>query len=93
MIKSIKEEIEKYLKDNPVLEKEINNRKIEKEIFKIIPPKILNGIKEIKISQQTLKIITKSPSWRQETLFFKKEIIKIIIKKLPNYNIKNITIL
>ena len=49
MIKSIKEEIEKYLKDNPALEKEINNRKIEKEIIKIIPPKILKGIKEISI--------------------------------------------
>ena len=93
MIKNIKHEIEKYFKENPSIEKEIKNRRTEKEIMKTIPLKILKGIKEIQITHQTLKIITKSPSWRQETLFFKKEIIKNIAKKSPNYNIKKITIL
>ena len=92
MIKKIKTEIEEYFNKQGLNEK-IKSTKIEEKILEIIPLKIKKGIKEIKILNETLKIITKTPSWRQETLFFKKEIMKKIDKKLPNYSIKKIIIL
>ena len=93
MIKKIKEEIKQYIKANKDLEKGIQKTREIEEIFKIIPEKIKKGIKEIKIEKESIKIITQSPSWRQEILFFKKEIIKKIDKKSPNYTIKKIIIL
>jgi len=93
MIKKIKEEIKNYIKTNKEINKGLQKIKHEEEIFKIIPEKIKKGIKEIKIEKESLKIITHSPSWRQEILFFKKEIMKKIGKNLANYTIKKIIIL
>jgi len=93
MIKKIKQEIKTYIEKNEDLKKGLQKIEKEQEIFKIIPQKIKKGIKEIKIEKKSIKIITHSPSWRQELLFFKKEIIKKIDKKLPNYTIEKIIIL
>ena len=93
MIKKIKEELKQYIETNKDFKKELQKYKEEEEFFKIIPEKIKKGIKEIRIEKESVKIITKSPSWRQEILFFKKEIIKKIDKKSPNYTIKKIIIL
>ena len=93
MLKKIQDELTKYIKANKELKKGIEKTKEEEDFFKIIPEKIKKGIKEIKIEKESIKIITKSPSWRQEILFFKKEIIKKIDKKSPNYTIKKIIIL
>tara|TARA_Y100000814_G_scaffold235649_1_gene179705 strand:- start:130 stop:411 length:282 start_codon:yes stop_codon:yes gene_type:complete len=93
MISSLKKEVKKYIHKNQSLKKELKNIGLEKEIMKKIPQKIKKGIKEIKIEKELLTIITHSPSWRQETLFFKKEIMKKIHKKLPNYTIEKIIIL
>ena len=93
MSKSLKKEIKAYIQKNISLKKEIENIALEKEIMKKIPQKIKKGIKEIKIEKESLKIITHSPSWRQETLFFKKEIMKKIHKNLANYTIEKIIIL
>ena len=93
MSSSIKKEIKKYIYKNATLKKELDNIKLEKEIMKKIKQKIKKGIKEIKIEKEYLKITTTSPSWRQETLFLKKEIMKKIPKSLANYTIKKIIIL
>ena len=93
MIKKIQEELKQYIKANKELQKGFQKTQKEEEIIKIIPEKIKKGIKEIRIEKESVKIITKSPSWRQEILFFKKEIIKKIDKKSPNYTIKKIIIL
>ncbi len=93
MIKNLKDEIKNYIQKNEDIKKELQKIKKEDEVFKIIPQKIKKGIKEIKIEKKTIKIITHSPSWRQEILFFKKEIIKKIDKFLPNYTIEKIIIL
>ena len=93
MSSSIKKEIKKYIYKNPTIKKELDNIELEKEIMKKIPQKIKKGIKAIKIEKEYLKIITTSPSWRQETIFFKKEIMKKIPKSLANYSIKKIVIL
>ena len=93
MSKSLKKEIKTYIQKNPTLKRELETINLEQEIMKKIPPKIKKGIKEIKIEKESLKIITLSPSWRQETLFYKKEIMKKIHKNSANYTIKKITIL
>ena len=93
MIKNLKDEIKNYIQKNEDIKKELQKIKKEEEVFKIIPQKIKKGIKEIRVEKESLKIITRSPSWRQEILFFKKEIIKKIDKKSPNYTIKKIIIL
>ena len=93
MSKSLKKEIKSYIQKNPSHKKELENVTLEKEIMKKIPEKIKKGIKEIKIEKESLKITTHSPSWRQETLFLKKEIMKKIHKNLPNYTIEKIIIL
>ena len=58
-------------------------------------PLCRSSIKEFYNKNERTKIIikTKSPSWRQEFEFIKKEIIKKIDKKFRNYNINKITIL
>ena len=93
MSKSLKKEIKSYIQNNPILKKGLEKTSLEKEIMKKIPQKIKKGIKEIKIEKESLKIITLSPSWRQETLFLKKEIMKKIHKNLANYSIEKIIIL
>tara|TARA_Y100001960_G_C14019504_1_gene515290 strand:+ start:215 stop:496 length:282 start_codon:yes stop_codon:yes gene_type:complete len=93
MIKKIKKEIKSYIKANEELNKNFQKIKKEEEILKLIPKKIKKGIREIRVEKESLKIITHSPSWRQETLFFKKEIMKKIDKKLANYDIKKTIIL
>ena len=89
MIKSLKKEIKNYINKNQTL-KEVD---VQKNIEKILPQKIKPGIEKITIKEKMIIIKTKTPSWRQETEFFKKEIIKKIDKKSPNYTIKKIIIL
>ena len=89
MIKKLDQEILKYISRNPKLQ---SYRKT-KEILKIIPENIQKGIIDISIEKTHLTIKTKSPSWRQEITFLKKEIIKKIHKKVPNYNIREIKVL
>ena len=93
MIKEIKKEITKYFNKNPNTKEIINKEKVKQEILEIIPKKIKKGIKEITIKKEILYIKTKSPSWRQETSLFKKEIIEKIHKKVRNYTISKIIIL
>ena len=61
--------------------------------MKIIPKKTQKGIEKITIKNTTIIIKTKSPSWRQEIEFMKKEIIKKIDKNFRNYGVNKITIL
>ena len=89
MIKKLNNEINKYLDKNP----KIKEAQKTTQIQKIIPKKLQKGIDEIIIKNTTIIIKTKSPSWRQEIEFFKKEIIKKIDKKFRNYRIEKITIL
>tara|TARA_B100001123_G_C15007647_1_gene906195 strand:+ start:196 stop:465 length:270 start_codon:yes stop_codon:yes gene_type:complete len=89
MIKKLDSEINKYLNKNP----KIKEAQKTTQIQKIIPKKLQKGIDEIIIKNTTIIIKTKSPSWRQEIEFFKKEIIKKIDKKFRNYRIEKITIL
>ncbi|MAV65350.1 MAG: hypothetical protein CMG00_09195 [Candidatus Marinimicrobia bacterium] len=89
MIKDFKKELDVFIKEN----KNIKKSTILSETEKVIPKNILKGVKNIDIKKQTITIKTKNPSWRQETLFLKKEIMKKIAEKLPNYNIKKIIIL
>ena len=93
MAKQIKDEIEKYFNKNIESNKKININKIEQEILKSLPEKINKGVREINIKNKILYIKTKTPSWRQETQFLKKEIMKIIDKKSSNYSIEKIIIL
>ena len=93
MIKSLKKEIQKYISQKPEIKEAQEAQKNIKQIKEILPKKLLKGIKEITIEKKTLKIKTTSPSWRQETLFFKKEIIEKINKKSRNYTIEKIIIL
>jgi len=93
MAKLLKKEIEKYIQTHPQIKEAIDSEKISAEIIEKIDKKLLKGIKEITIKNETIIIKTKSPSWRQELAFFKKEIIEKIDKKSRNYNIKKITIL
>ena len=89
MIKSLKKEIKNYINKNQTL-KEVD---IQKKIEKILPQKIKPGIEKITIKEKIVIIKTKTPSWRQETEFFKKEIMKKIDKNFRNYRIEKITIL
>ena len=89
MIKKLDSEINKYLNKNPKIKEAQKTTQIEKTI----PKKLQKGINEITIKNTTIIIKTKSPSWRQEIEFFKKEIIKKIDKKFRNYRIEKITIL
>ena len=89
MIKKLDNEINKYLNKNP----KIKEAQKTTQIQKTIPEKLQKGIDEIIIKNRTIIIKTKSPSWRQEIEFFKKEIIKKIDKKFRNYRIEKITIL
>tara|TARA_Y100001970_G_scaffold285512_1_gene405493 strand:- start:905 stop:1174 length:270 start_codon:yes stop_codon:yes gene_type:complete len=89
MIKKLDKEINKYLDKNPKIKEAQKTTQIEKTI----PKKLQKGINEITIKNTTIIIKTKSPSWRQEIEFFKKEIIKKIDKKFRNYRIEKITIL
>ena len=93
MIKNIKKEIKKYIEKNPKIKTAQEEQKKITQIEKSIPSKLLKGIIEITIENKTLKIKTASPSWRQETLFFKKEIIEKINKKSRDYTIEKIIIL
>ena len=93
MAKQIKDEIEKYFNKNVESNKKININKIEQEILKRLPEKINKGVREINIKNKILYIKTKTPSWRQEIQFLKKEIMKIIDKKSSNYGIEKIIIL
>ena len=89
MIKKLDEAILKYISRNTKLQ---NYRKT-KEILKIIPKNTHKGIIDISIEKTHLTIKTKNPSWRQEITFLKKEIIKKIHKKVPNYCIREIKVL
>ena len=89
MIKKLDKEINKYLDKNPKIKEAQKTTQIEKTI----PKKLQKGINEITIKNTTIIIKTKSPSWRQEIEFLKKEIIKKIDKKFRNYRIEKITIL
>tara|TARA_A100001011_G_C13911151_1_gene675124 strand:- start:427 stop:696 length:270 start_codon:yes stop_codon:yes gene_type:complete len=89
MIKKLNKEILKYINKNP----QIKEYQKTQKIMNIIPQNIHKGIAELSIKKTQLTIKTKSPSWRQEISFLKKEIIKKIDKKLPNYNIKEIKVL
>ena len=89
MIKSLKKEIKNYINKNQTL-KEVD---VQKKIEKILPQKIKPGIEKITIKEKIVIIKTKTPSWRQETEFFKKEIMKKIDKNFRNYRIEKITIL
>ena len=89
MLKKLDQAILKYLSRNPKLQDYRKTR----EIFKIIPKNTHKGITDISIERTHLIIKTKNPSWRQEITFLKKEIIKKIHKKVPNYNIKEIKVL
>tara|TARA_B100001057_G_C22428478_1_gene786480 strand:- start:97 stop:366 length:270 start_codon:yes stop_codon:yes gene_type:complete len=89
MIKELDKEILKYINRNSKIK---NYQKTEK-IKKIIPKNLHRGIIEISIKSTQLIIKTKSPSWRQEISFLKKEIIKKIDKKVSNYGIKEIKVL
>ena len=89
MIKELDKEILKYINRNPKIK---NYQKTEK-IKKVIPKNLHKGIVEISIKTTQLIIKSKSPSWRQEISFLKKEIIKKIDKKVPNYGIKEIKVL
>jgi len=89
MIKKLQEEINKYVNKNPKIKEAQKTQKLQKAI----PLKLQKGIEEITIKNTTIIIKTKSPSWRQEITFFKKEIIKEIDKNFRNYNINKITIL
>ena len=89
MIKSLKKEIKNYINKNQTL-KEVD---IQKKIEKILPQKIKPGIEKITIKEKMIIIKTKTPSWRQETEFLKKEIMKKIDKNFRNYRIEKITIL
>tara|TARA_B100001750_G_C15364984_1_gene524232 strand:+ start:500 stop:781 length:282 start_codon:yes stop_codon:yes gene_type:complete len=93
MNKPLKKEIEKYIEARPQIKEAIESEKISAEIIEKIDKKLIKGIKEIIIKNETIIIKTKSPSWRQEIGFFKKEIIEKIDKKSRNYSIKKITIL
>ena len=92
-MKTIKDEVKKYLQTNTEVEKKINKTKKEQEIMKIIPKKFQKGIEKIEIKNNTIYIKTKTPSWRQEITLFKKEIIEIIPKKVRNYTSSKIIIL
>tara|TARA_B100001287_G_scaffold239641_1_gene213630 strand:+ start:311 stop:580 length:270 start_codon:yes stop_codon:yes gene_type:complete len=89
MIKELDKEILKYINRNP----KIKNYQKSEKIKKIIPKNLHKGIIEISIKSTQLIIKTKSPSWRQEISFLKKEIIKKIDKKVSNYGIKEIKVL
>ncbi len=89
MIKSLKKEIKNYINKNKTL-KQVD---VQKKIEKTLPQKIKPGIEKITIKENIIIIKTKTPSWRQETEFFKKEIMKKIDKNFRNYRIEKITIL
>ena len=89
MIKELDKEILKYINRNP----KIKNYQKSEKIKKIIPKNLHRGIIEISVKSTQLIIKTKSPSWRQEISFLKKEIIKKIDKKVSNYGIKEIKVL
>ena len=89
MIKVLKNEIKKFVEQHPQIKEE---KKIT-SIMKIIPKKTQKGIEKITIKNTTIIIKTKSPSWRQEIEFMKKEIIKKIDKNFRNYGVDKITIL
>ena len=89
MIKELDKEILKYINRNP----KIKNYQKSDKIKKIIPKNLHKGIIDISIKNTQLIIKTKSPSWRQEISFLKKEIIKKIDKKVSNYGIKEIKVL
>ena len=89
MIKELDKEILKYINRNS----KIKNYQRTEKIKKIIPKNLHRGIIEISIKSTQLIIKTKSPSWRQEISFLKKEIIKKIDKKVSNYGIKEIKVL
>ena len=89
MIKNLKNEIRKYVNKNS----KIKEAQQAREIIGIFPKKTQKGIDDIIIKKRTIIIKTKSPSWRQEIEFIKKEIIKKIDKKFRNYSIDKITVL
>ena len=88
-MKKIRTEIEKFLEKKP----KIKSTKKEIKIEKNIPKNLRNGIDKIEIKTNTLTIKTKNPSWRQEIIFLKKEILEKINKNFPNYGIEKIIIL
>ena len=88
-MKKIKTEIEKFLNKKPEIKITTKEIKIEKSI----PRNLRNGIEKIQIKTKTLTIKTKTPSWRQEIIFLKKEILEKINKNFPNYGIEKIIIL
>tara|TARA_B100001113_G_C20767926_1_gene473912 strand:- start:144 stop:413 length:270 start_codon:yes stop_codon:yes gene_type:complete len=89
MIKELKNEIDRFVENHPQIKEE---KKIT-SIMKIIPKQTQKGIEKITIKNRTIIIKTKSPSWRQDIEFIKKEIIKKIDKNFRNYGIEKITIL
>ena len=92
-MKKLNIEIKKYFNKNTQTKEGVNKNQEEQKILEIIPSKFKKGIKEIEIKKETLYIKTKSPSWRQETTVFKKEILEKVHKKVRNYTISKIIIL
>tara|TARA_Y100000741_G_scaffold18357_1_gene13882 strand:- start:68 stop:349 length:282 start_codon:yes stop_codon:yes gene_type:complete len=93
MAKQIKEEIEVFLKNNPEIDRVAEEDQKIQAIYSCLPKKLMKGVKEILIKKNTVIIKTKTPSWKQEINFFKKEIMKKIDKKFRNYDHLEITIL
>ena len=93
MSKSFKKELKEYIDNSPEILLAQKEKEVEKIIKDFLKEKSLKTTIKIDIKKSNLTIITLSPSWRQEMLFFKKEIIKKIHKKCRNYNIEKINIL
>ena len=93
MTKSIKKEIEKFLQNTPQILVAKKEKEIEKFLREFFLKKEIKTTLKIHLKNNTIIIKTKSPSWRQELLFFKKEIIQKINKKLRNYTIEKVVIL
>ena len=93
MAKKIKNEIKKFLEENKEIKEKIKKVKNIDMVYSCIPSKVLKGVKQINIKDNNIIIKTKTPSWRQELYFLKKEIMKKIDKNFRNYSDFKITIL
>ena len=93
MAKDLKKEKKIFFKNNPSAENALKEEKIIEDIYSCLPKKTTKGIKDIFLKNHTIIIKTTTPSWRQEIIFLKKEIIKKIHKNFRNYRDVKITIL
>ena len=93
MAKDLKKEIITFFKNNPTAESAVKEEKIIEDIYSCLPKKITKGIKDVFLKNHTIIIKTTTPSWRQEIIFLKKEIMKKIHKNFRNYRDLKITIL